>query len=213
VQDLDEPADLIEEGEELILDVESEPSPQIVLEAPERVDIPIPEMDDAEAEAAEEPFPEFVEELPTEDMESIGEIDLHHEGATPFESSETKSSCWRPPKKRRSRNRRSRKPDVGTRGRRGLRIAGIPPSRRVRAGDGRRSAAPEPETLEIAEAGTPELEEAAETGSGCGRPLVEDLEPAEPKTSEGVPDRIKDEVRSVSEILGQASGIPAGGLK
>jgi pilus assembly protein FimV len=85
-QDLKEPADLIEESEELeelTLDVDSEPS-NIVLESPERVEMPIPEVESNQAPSAEEPFEEFVEDIPVEEnADGLGEIALHNEESIP----------------------------------------------------------------------------------------------------------------------------------
>lgn len=78
---LEEAADLEEESEELeelTLDLDSEPS-SIVLESPENIELPIPEIEETEPGSMES-APEFVEELASEeDSAGLGEIALHHE--------------------------------------------------------------------------------------------------------------------------------------
>ncbi len=142
---LEEPADLEEETEELeelTLDLDSEPSP-LVLESPENIELPIPEIEEEDSGAAAE----FVEELPVEeDTSGLGEIALHHE-ESPAESAEI------------------------------LDVSDLEP---IETGP----AASEP--------GMPDEPESL---------LVEDLEPEEPSKPEPIPNRVKDEVRSVLKYL------------
>lgn len=147
---LEEASDLQEESEELeelTLDLDSETSP-LVLESPENIELPIPEIEETEPESMDS-APEFVEELASEeDSSGLEEIALHHE-----ESPEPRS-------------------------------AGIPGI-----------AEPEPVAFEeepLSRSGNPEEPEAL---------LVEDLEPGETPKPEPIPNRIKDEVRSVLTYL------------
>jgi hypothetical protein len=147
---LEEAADLEEESEELeelTLDLDSETSP-IVLESPENIELPIPEIEETEPGSMES-APEFVEELAAEeDTAGLGEITLHHEES----------------------------PVSGS--------AGIP-----------EIAEPEPVAFEEEPRSRPGSLEEPETL------LVEDLEPEEPPKPEQIPNRIKDEVRSVLTYL------------
>ncbi len=86
-EDLESAADLEEESEELeelTLELDSE-EPPIVLENPENISVPIPEIE-GEDFGAEDTVPEFVETLPeveevdeAEEAAGLGEITLHHE--------------------------------------------------------------------------------------------------------------------------------------
>lgn len=69
-----------EELEELTLDLDSEPS-ALVLESPENIEMPIPELDE-EIPSSRGPAPEFVEEIGEgENADNLGEITLHNEEA------------------------------------------------------------------------------------------------------------------------------------
>lgn len=142
---LEEPADLEEETEELeelTLDLDSEPSP-LVLESPENIELPIPEIEEEDSGGAEE----FVEELSVEeDTSAIGEIALHHE-----ESLDEPAEI--------------------------LDVTDLEPIETGPAGS-EPGMLDEPESL-----------------------LVEDLEPEEPAKPEPIPNRVKDEVRSVLKYL------------
>ena len=141
-EDLDEPADLLEEAEELeelTLELDSEDSP-LVLESPDKIDMPLPEMEEAAADT--DGFAvEFVEELPGEDEpDKFGEIPLHQEDAPIDEA---------------------------------------------------------PDSMEFAELEA--VDDADENPSESL--LVEDLEPDQASKPEPIPNRIKDEVRSVLTYL------------
>ncbi len=153
VPDTEEPSELLEETEdleELTLDVENEPS-DLVLEAPEHVELPIPEVEE-ELPGSEEPFPEFVEELPSEEpSDNLGEIALHQETSASPEGFEQDESAE---------------------------LVEIDLS--------------EPAELEIQEPEAPAGEPSV--------PVEEEKTAPEPK-AEPIPNRIKDEVRSVLSYL------------
>ena len=147
--DLEEVTGLEEESEELeelTLDLDSEPSP-LVLETPENIEMPIPEMEAAETDSGES-APEFVEGLSAEqDSEGLEEIALHYEESPDFG------------------------PSTG------------PEAQQQKPIDLEESA-PKP--------GIPE---------DPGTLLVEDLEPDDTHKPEQIPNRIKNEVRSVLTYL------------